>query len=48
VEKVLASLEEKIKAQIAMEYHSEAAQRDRFEKLTVPELLNMLAYMFAK
>lgn len=43
----LASLEEKIKDQIAMEYHDPAHQEYRYNNLTVPELLAMLSYMFS-
>lgn len=45
-ERLLASLEEKIKTQIAYEFHDEEMQQEEFDNLTVPRLLSMLAYMF--
>ena len=45
---LLASLEERVRSQIAAEYHDEELQEYEFENLTVPGLLNMLSYMFSE
>ena len=45
-EEILTGLEQRIKDQIAAEYTDEARQEHVFNNMTVPELLNMLSYLF--
>lgn len=42
----LSKLEELIKTQLSYEYHDEERMEHEYNTLTVPRLLEMLAYMF--
>lgn len=46
-EQTLADLEQRVKDQIAAEYPDQKDRDYRYDNLTVPELLNMLSYMFS-
>ncbi len=46
-EQTLTDLEQRVKDQIAAEYPDQEDRDYRYDNLTVPELLNMLSYMFS-
>ncbi len=41
----LSELENRIRTQLAFEYHDVERQEEEFQALTVPRLLEMLSYM---
>ncbi len=46
-EQTLTDLEQRVKDQIAAEYPDQEDRDYHYDNLTVPELLNMLSYMFS-
>lgn len=46
-EQTLTDLEQRVKDQIAAEYPDQEDRDYRYDNLTVPELLNILSYMFS-